>query len=256
VKRNKLDQKEFIILVHIGNKMKKFILIIVLCLVWGGSAYAEMLKIEKCYNVNDVSVRNQFEKKWTEENYLSTTIWVLDKVEDSIAPYSSYVDDITNNERYSLFNRTEENSFYIKYQDGIVTDYDALTEFFYNYRKSKYEKEYKKPYPDERVTVTDYKITNYTSDKIIAQRTNYFEEGQLKLKLSEWNLIIDLNTNTVDFSINSYNAKQELEKRTNFKYFCQPLNYISQESKGSDKQNTKSNQSGFFKNILGGVLKK
>ena len=60
----------------------------------------------------------------------------------------------------------------------------------------------------------------------------------------------------MDFSINSYNAKQELEKRTNFKYFCQPLNYISQESKGSDKQNTKSNQSGFFKNILGGVLKK
>jgi hypothetical protein len=148
-----------------------------------------------------------------------------------------------------LFKKTEENSFYIKYQDGIVTDYDALTEFFYNYRKSKYEKEYKKPYPDERVTVTDYKITNYTSDKIIAQRTNYFEEGQLKLKLSEWNLIIDLNTNTVDFSINSYNAKQELEKRTNFKYFCQPLNYISQESKGSDKQNTKSNQAAFQKYI-------
>ena len=237
--------------------MKKlFSIILVLCLMWSGSAYAEMLKLEKCYNINDTAVRNQFEKKWTEENYLSTTIWVLDKVEDSIHPYSSYVDDITNNERYSLFNRTEENSFYIKYQDGIVTDYDALTEFFYNYRKSKYEKEYKKPYPDERVTVTDYKITNYTSDKIIAQRTNYFEEGQLKLKLSEWNLIIDLNTNTVDFSINSYNAKQELEKRTNFKYFCQPLNYISQESKVSDKQNTKSNQSGFFKNILGGILKK
>jgi hypothetical protein len=78
--------------------------------MWGGSAFAEMLKIEKCYDVNDVAVRNQFEKKWTEENYLSTTIWVLDKVEDSIYPYSSYIDDITNNERYSLFNRTEENS--------------------------------------------------------------------------------------------------------------------------------------------------
>ena len=183
-------------------------------------------------------------------------MYVIDKEEENnIYPASRYI-DISNRELYTLFKKTEENSFYIKYQDGIVTDYDALTEFFYNYRKSKYEKEYKKPYPDERVTVTDYKITNYTSDKIIAQRTNYFEEGQLKLKLSELNLIIDLNTNTVDFSINSYNAKQELEKRTNFKYFCQPLNYISQESKVSDKQNTKSNQSGFFKNILGGILKK
>jgi hypothetical protein len=237
--------------------MKKlFPIISVLCLVWSGSAYAEMLKLEKCYNINDSAVRNQFEKKWTEENYLSSIMYVIDKEEENnIYPASRYI-DISNRELYTLFKKTEENSFYIKYQDGIVTDYDALTEFFYNYRKSKYEKEYKKPYPDERVTVTDYKITNYTSDKIIAQRTNYFEEGQLKLKLSEWNLIIDLNTNTVDFSINSYNAKQELEKRTNFKYFCQPLNYISQESKGSDKQNTKSNQSGFFKNILGGVLKK
>ena len=237
--------------------MKKlFPIISVLCLVWSGSAYAEMLKLEKCYNINDTAVRNQFEKKWTEENYLSSIMYVIDKEEENnIYPASRYI-DISNRELYTLFKKTEENSFYIKYQDGIVTDYDALTEFFYNYRKSKYEKEYKKPYPDERVTVTDYKITNYTSDKIIAQRTNYFEEGQLKLKLSEWNLIIDLNTNTVDFSINSYNAKQELEKRTNFKYFCQPLNYISQESKGSDKQNTKSNQSGFFKNILGGVLKK
>ena len=237
--------------------MKKlFPIISVLCLVWSGSAYAEMLKLEKCYSINDSAVRNQFEKKWTEENYLSSIMYVIDKEEENnIYPASRYI-DISNRELYTLFKKTEENSFYIKYQDGIVTDYDALTEFFYNYRKSKYEKEYKKPYPDERVTVTDYKITNYTSDKIIAQRTNYFEEGQLKLKLSEWNLIIDLNTNTVDFSINSYNAKQELEKRTNFKYFCQPLNYISQESKGSDKQNTKSNQSGFFKNILGGVLKK
>jgi hypothetical protein len=237
--------------------MKKlFPIISVLCLVWSGSAYAEMLKLEKCYNINDSAVRNQFEKKWTEENYLSSIMYVIDKEEENnIYPASRYI-DISNRELYTLFKKTEENSFYIKYQDGIVTDYDALTEFFYNYRKSKYEKEYKKPYPDERVTVTDYKITNYTSDKIIAQRTNYFEEGQLKLKLSEWNLIIDLNTNTVDFSINSYNAKQELEKRTNFKYFCQPLNYISQESKGSDKQNTKSNQSGFFKNILGGILKK
>jgi hypothetical protein len=236
--------------------MKKLFLILVLCLAWSGSAYAEMLKLEKCYNINDTAVRNQFEKKWTEENYLSSIMYVIDKEEENnIYPASRYI-DISNRELYTLFKKTEENSFYIKYQDGIVTDYDALTEFFYNYRKSKYEKEYKKPYPDERVTVTDYKITNYTSDKIIAQRTNYFEEGQLKLKLSEWNLIIDLNTNTVDFSINSYNAKQELEKRTNFKYFCQPLNYISQESKGSDKQNTKSNQSGFFKNILGGVLKK
>jgi hypothetical protein len=235
--------------------MKK-LLILVLCLLWSGSAYAEMLKLEKCYNINDSAVRNQFEKKWTEENYLSSIMYVIDKEEENnIYPASRYI-DISNRELYTLFKKTEENSFYIKYQDGIVTDYDALTEFFYNYRKSKYEKEYKKPYPDERVTVTDYKITNYTSDKIIAQRTNYFEEGQLKLKLSEWNLIIDLNTNTVDFSINSYNAKQELEKRTNFKYFCQPLNYISQESKGSDKQNTKSNQSGFFKNILGGILKK
>jgi hypothetical protein len=236
--------------------MKKLFLISALCLAWGESAYAEMLKLEKCYNINDTAVRNQFEKKWTEENYLSSIMYVIDKEEENnIYPASRYI-DISNRELYTLFKKTEENSFYIKYQDGIVTDYDALTEFFYNYRKSKYEKEYKKPYPDERVTVTDYKITNYTSDKIIAQRTNYFEEGQLKLKLSEWNLIIDLNTNTVDFSINSYNAKQELEKRTNFKYFCQPLNYISQESKGSDKQNTKSNQSGFFKNILGGVLKK
>jgi hypothetical protein len=237
--------------------MKKlFPIILVLCLMWSGSVYAEMLKLEKCYNINDTAVRNQFEKKWTEENYLSSIMYVIDKEEENnIYPASRYI-DISNRELYTLFKKTEENSFYIKYQDGIVTDYDALTEFFYNYRKSKYEKEYKKPYPDERVTVTDYKITNYTSDKIIAQRTNYFEEGQLKLKLSEWNLIIDLNTNTVDFSINSYNAKQELEKRTNFKYFCQPLNYISQESKGSDKQNTKSNQSGFFKNILGGVLKK
>jgi hypothetical protein len=237
--------------------MKKlFPIILVLCLMWSGSAYAEMLKLEKCYNINDSAVRNQFEKKWTEENYLSSIMYVIDKEEENnIYPASRYI-DISNRELYTLFKKTEENSFYIKYQDGIVTDYDALTEFFYNYRKSKYEKEYKKPYPDERVTVTDYKITNYTSDKIIAQRTNYFEEGQLKLKLSEWNLIIDLNTNTVDFSINSYNAKQELEKRTNFKYFCQPLNYISQESKGSDKQNTKSNQSGFFKNILGGILKK
>ena len=237
--------------------MKKLIsLISVLFLVWSGSAFAEMLKLEKCYSINDSAVRNQFEKKWTEENYLSSIMYVIDKEEENnIYPASRYI-DISNRELYTLFKKTEENSFYIKYQDGIVTDYDALTEFFYNYRKSKYEKEYKKPYPDERVTVTDYKITNYTSDKIIAQRTNYFEEGQLKLKLSEWNLIIDLNTNTVDFSINSYNAKQELEKRTNFKYFCQPLNYISQESKGSDKQNTKSNQSGFFKNILGGVLKK
>ena len=237
--------------------MKKlFPIILVLCLMWSGSAYAEMLKLEKCYNINDTAVRNQFEKKWTEENYLSSIMYVIDKEEENnIYPASRYI-DISNRELYTLFKKTEENSFYIKYQDGIVTDYDALTEFFYNYRKSKYEKEYKKPYPDERVTVTDYKITNYTSDKIIAQRTNYFEEGQLKLKLSEWNLIIDLNTNTVDFSINSYNAKQELEKRTNFKYFCQPLNYISQESKVSDKQNTKSNQSGFFKNILGGILKK
>ena len=237
--------------------MKKlFPIILVLCLMWSGSAYAEMLKLEKCYSINDSAVRNQFEKKWTEENYLSSIMYVIDKEEENnIYPASRYI-DISNRELYTLFKKTEESSFYIKYQDGIVTDYDALTEFFYNYRKSKYEKEYKKPYPDERVTVTDYKITNYTSDKIIAQRTNYFEEGQLKLKLSEWNLIIDLNTNTVDFSINSYNAKQELEKRTNFKYFCQPLNYISQESKGSDKQNTKSNQSGFFKNILGGILKK
>jgi hypothetical protein len=64
--------------------MKKlFPIILVLCLMWSGSAYAEMLKLEKCYNINDTAVRNQFEKKWTEENYLSTIIWVLDKVEDS-----------------------------------------------------------------------------------------------------------------------------------------------------------------------------
>jgi hypothetical protein len=222
--------KDINLLLNVKNK-KLFPIILVLCLMWSGSAYAEMLKLEKCYNINDTAVRNQFEKKWTEENYLSSIMYVIDKEEENnIYPASRYI-DISNRELYTLFKKTEENSFYIKYQDGIVTDYDALTEFFYNYRKSKYEKEYKKPYPDERVTVTDYKITNYTSDKIIAQRTNYFEEGQLKLKLSEWNLIIDLNTNTVDFSINSYNAKQELEKRTNFKYFCQPLNYISQEMK-------------------------
>ena len=227
--------------------MKKFFsIILVLCLLWSGSAYAEMLKLEKCYSEGDLALLDNAQQKWTEENYLSTTIWVLDKVENSIHAYSSYVDDITNNERYSLFHRTEESSFYIKYQDGIVTDYDALTEFFYNYNKSKYEKEYKKPYPDERVTVTDYKIINYTSDKIIAQRTNY----------SEWNLIIDLNTNTVDFSINSYNAKQELEERRNFKYYCQPPNYVGQEVKASNKPNGKSNESGLFKNILGGILKK
>ncbi len=236
--------------------MKKFISIIVLCLAWSGSAYAEMLKLEKCYSENDFALLDNAQQKWTEENYLSTTIWVLDKVENSIYPYSSYVDDITNNERYSLFHRTEESSFYIKYQDGIVTDYDALTEFFYNYNKSKYEKEYKKPYPDERVTVTDYKIINYTTDKIIAQRTNYFEEGQLKLKISERNLIFDLNANTVDFSINSYNAKQELEERRNFKHYCQPPNYVGQEVKASNKPNGKSNESGLFKNILGGILKK
>ena len=232
--------------------MKKFILIIVLCLLWSGSAYAEMLKIEKCYDVNDVAVRNQFEKKWTEENYLSSIMYVIDKEEENnIYPASGYT-DISNKELYTLFKKTEESSYYIKYQDGIITRYVADTEFYHNYTSSRYEERYKKPSPYQRIKVTDYKIINYTSDKIFAQLINY---NKLKLKL-EYNLIIDLNTNTVDYIENFYNAKQVLTEKFEAKYFCQPLNYISQESKVSDKQNTKSNQSGLFKNILGGILKK
>ena len=226
--------------------MKKLFLILVLGLLWIGSVTAEMLKLEKCYSEGDLALLDNAQQKWTEENYLSTTIYLLDKIDNSIRPYSRYVGDITNNDRYSLFHKTEENAFYIKYQDGIVTEYDALTEFYYNFKKSEYEKESKKTYPDERVTFTDYKIINYTSDKIIAQRTNY----------SEWNLIIDLNTNTVDFNINFYNTKQELKKRTNFKYYCQPPNYVGQKVKASNKPKGKSNEGGFFKNILGGILKK
>jgi hypothetical protein len=33
--------------------MKKLFLISALCLAWGESAYAEMLKLEKCYSEND-----------------------------------------------------------------------------------------------------------------------------------------------------------------------------------------------------------
>jgi hypothetical protein len=226
--------------------MNKFILTILLTIIFCVNANSQIPKIENCYSAKSFYLIDEDIDYWTEENFLSINIWVWDNEKQEKFPYSSTI-DIEPNERFELFKRFEERSYTIKLDTGIITETNIYTDFFYKVDKSDYEKKNNKPYMGKKYNLTDYLITNYTEDRIFANRVDYFEENNIKLKRSESNLVVDLLTNKVEIFVTSYDLNQNVDSKTDRIIYCKPPQLME-----SNNQNSGS----FFKNILGDLFNK
>ena len=226
--------------------MRRFFLVIFFSFLFNINAYSQIPKIENCYNAKSFNLIDEDKDHWTEENFLSINIWVWDNEKQEKFPYSSTI-DIEPNERFELFKRFEERSYTIKLDTGIITETNIYTDFFYKVDKSDYEKKNNKPYNGKKYNLTDYIITNYTEDRIFANRVNYFEENNTKLKLSERNLVVDLLTNKVEIFVTSYDFNQNIDSKTDITIYCKPPKLME-----SNNQNSGS----LFKNILGDLFNK
>lgn len=221
--------------------LKVFFIFLFLFSVLETNVNAKIIKLEKCFSENSYSFDGKQKNKWSERDYLTSNVLVWDnKFNEWWYYYGSdiqekYGSNIDKNDRYKLFYRLEENSFTINTQNSLVTHSRIYSDFFYEFEKNKYEKKYNKNYPGKQFDLDNYKIFNFSNNRIFAN----------KKTLSNWDLILDLNKNTVYFEIErNYSGKREV---TSFKYYCQPF--------GSVKKNGSAN-TGFLKNFLGIILGK
>ena len=202
---------------------------------------AKIIKLEKCFSENSYSFDGKQKNKWSERDYLISNVLVWDNKFNKWWYYygsdiqKDYGSNIDKNDRYKLFYRLQENSFIINTQNSLVTHSKIYSDFFYSFEKNKYEKKYNKNYPDKQFDLENYKIFNFSNNRIFAN----------KKTLSNWDLILDLNKNIVYFEIESnYSGKRQVRS---FKYYCQPFGTLKK--KGSANI-------GFFKNFLGIILGK
>jgi len=205
--------------------MKKLFLILVLGFVWSGSAFAEILKLDKC-------LQNKYPQEET---------W------------------------YDLSKDIEDIIFYANLSNGTLTWETIYTE-------------------DTRITKPGGKkptkeiiflnIERYENEKIIA-RSYYIQKPDLR------QLMISPNDNTLIHRDVTINLKTKMvkeiinpggkiifdtikydwiDKKMNeefvTEYKCDSKNDFKNENKVTDILNDTNNENGFFKNILGGVLKK
>lgn len=221
--------------------MKTFIFFFLFSLFFSKIGYSKDLKLDQCFGENYFALQ-AFDKKitkWKEEYFSASSLQFYDTKLNEV--FYAAGSDIEQDERYKLFHSINENAFYIKAEDGLITHSLVYSDFSYNFSKQKYEKKYNKPYSGEKYKLTNYKIINYTNDRIFAKKTNVFENI---LILSETNIVINLKSNIVDFERKNFNRNQKVESIKTFKVFCRPFNYEKVSNKG------------FFKDLLGNILGK
>jgi hypothetical protein len=225
--------------------MKKLLGILVFSLLLGGNALSQISKLENCYSAKSYYLVDPKKQYWTEDNYLANNIWIWDNEKKKKFAYVHT--DIKPDKRFEVFSKFEESSFTIKLDNGIITENKIYSDFFYKIDKIQYEQKYNKPYGDKKYNLTDYIISNYTEDRIFADKINHLDGNNTKLKISEYNLVVDLLTNKVEIFVTSYDQNQNVKSKTDIIIYCKPPKLMESNDQPSNS---------FFKNILGDLLNK
>ena len=120
--------------------MKKNLTFFLFFFLISNVVYSKDLKLDQCFGENYYSLQ-AFDKKitkWEEEYFLASSLQLYDAKLNEV--FYAAGNNIEQDERYKLFHSIEENAFYIKAKDGLITHSLVYSDFSYNFSKQKYEK--------------------------------------------------------------------------------------------------------------------
>ena len=214
--------------------MKKLFLILVLCLLWGGSAYAEIITLEKCYeNTYKQEFTQRFKGKVydpsIDESGPNDKVWSVKSYED----YMNNVYEASLKKPFDPYVTKKNEPEKLKRKDDFKITIDIANQTFSFITLST---------PIEK---TNFKITDYTDGVVFAENNWDYNYGYGSAGIGFYRIQVNfLKAFIYHFrSDTSYNSNGSQTYETTITLMCQPTRRTL-------------NSNGTFKNMLGKYLGK